>query len=217
MTLFQGHISKVKVTVNVAKISCPDWNFSLAYWIGIIIHTIIVYGPRVCHGTVSISHGQSHGAHISKCCVRDNFSWVSCITQFVFTQRCVVCPSQNFSVHKNKAPRLQKAIYRAPECNVPRFWRIGQDAEILLPVKFRWIPFSGFREVEKVSAKQRPGRPSCFIRSARKTHLGRGRWDLSSCQIPWNSIQRRSRKCFSKSETLGSHLVFPISPKNTTW
>ena len=42
--------------------------------------------------------------------------------------------------------------------------------EILLPVKFRSIPFSGFRgEVENVSANQRPGRPSCFFRSARKT------------------------------------------------
>ena len=37
------------------------------------------------------------------------------------------------------------------------------DIAILLPVKFRWIPFSGFRgEVENVSANQRPGRPSCF-------------------------------------------------------
>ena len=37
------------------------------------------------------------------------------------------------------------------------------DIKILLPVKFRWIPFSGFRgEVEIVSANQKPGRPSCF-------------------------------------------------------
>ena len=38
-----------------------------------------------------------------------------------------------------------------------------EGVEILLPVKFRCIPFSGFRgEVENVSARQRPGRPSCF-------------------------------------------------------
>ena len=37
------------------------------------------------------------------------------------------------------------------------------DVEILLPVKFHWILISGFRrEVENVSANQRPGRPSCF-------------------------------------------------------
>ena len=36
-----------------------------------------------------------------------------------------------------------------------------QDVEILLPVKFRRIPFSGFREeVENVSANHRPGRPA---------------------------------------------------------
>ena len=81
----------------------------------------------------------------------------------------------------------QRAAYRAPEYNVPPFWGIGQgghfclligpkntnleeDVEILLPVKFRWIPFSGFRgEVKNVSANQRPGRPSFFFRLARKT------------------------------------------------
>ena len=35
---------------------------------------------------------------------------------------------------------------------------------ILLPVKFRWIPFSSFRgEVENVWANKRPGRPSFFL------------------------------------------------------
>ena len=38
-----------------------------------------------------------------------------------------------------------------------------EDVEILLPVKFHWIPFSDYRaEVENVSANQRPGWPSCF-------------------------------------------------------
>ena len=42
-----------------------------------------------------------------------------------------------------------------------------EDIEILLPVKFHEIPFSGFKEeVKNVSANQRPGRPSCFFRSA---------------------------------------------------
>ena len=39
-----------------------------------------------------------------------------------------------------------------------------EDVKILLPIKFRWIPFSGFRgEVEIVSANQWPGRPSLFF------------------------------------------------------
>ena len=64
----------------------------------------------------------------------------------------------------------------------PKNTNLVEDIEILLPVKFRWIPFSGFRgEVENVSANQRPGRPSLF---------GRGRWDLASCQVSLNSVQR---------------------------
>ena len=59
-----------------------------------------------------------------------------------------------------------------------------EDVEILLPVKFCWIPFSSFRgEVENVSANQRPGRPSCFSDRPEKHKLGRGCWDLASCQV----------------------------------
>ena len=38
-----------------------------------------------------------------------------------------------------------------------------EGVEILLPIKFRRFPCSGFREVENVSANQRPGRPFCFF------------------------------------------------------
>ena len=91
--------------------------------------------------------------------------------------------------------------------------------EILLPVKILWFPFSGFREeVENVSANQRPGRPSCFSDRPEKHRLGRGRWDLASCQVSLNSVQhfqRRSRKCLSQSEPRVAILFFPIGPKNT--
>ena len=74
-----------------------------------------------------------------------------------------------------------------------------EDVEIYLPVKFRWIPFSGFRgEVKNVLANQRPGRPSFFSDRPEKHKLGRGLWDLASCQVSLNSVQqfqRRSRKC----------------------
>ena len=83
----------------------------------------------------------------------------------------------------------------------PKNTNLVEGVEILLPVKFRWIPFSGFRgEVENVSANQRPGRPSCFSDRPEKHKLGRGRWDLASCQVSLNSVQwfqRRSRKCES--------------------
>ena len=39
-----------------------------------------------------------------------------------------------------------------------------EGVEILLPIKFRRIPFSDFRgEVENVSTNQWPGRPFCFF------------------------------------------------------
>ena len=76
---------------------------------------------------------------------------------------------------RNSKQEAKRATYRAPEYNVAPFWRISQggylvfridpkntnlveDIEILLPVKFRWIPFSSFRgEVENVSANLRGG------------------------------------------------------------
>ena len=92
--------------------------------------------------------------------------------------------------------------------------------EVLLPVKFHWIPFSGFREVENVSANQRPGRPSCFSDLPEKHKLGRGRWYLAFCQVSLNSVQqfqRRSRKCLSQSEARVAILFFQSARKTQTW
>ena len=87
----------------------------------------------------------------------------------------------------------------------PKNTNLVEGVEILLSVKFRWIPFSGFREeVEKVSANQRPRRPSCFFDRLEKHKLGRGRWDLAFYQVSLNSVQRfqrRSRKCESLRRT----------------
>ena len=94
-----------------------------------------------------------------------------------------------------------------------------EDVEVLLPVKFRWIPISGYRgEVENVSANQRPGQPSCFSDRPEKHKLGRGHWDLASCQVSLNSIQlfqRRRRKCLSQSEARAAILFFRLARKNT--
>ena len=95
-----------------------------------------------------------------------------------------------------------------------------EDVEILLPVKFRWIPFSRFRrEVENVSSNQRP-EPSCFSDRPEKHKLGRGRWDLASRQVSLNSVQpfqRRSRKCLSQSEARAAILFFRSAWKTQTW
>ena len=96
----------------------------------------------------------------------------------------------------------------------PKNTNLVEDVEILLTVEFRWIPFSGFRwEVENVSANQRPGRPSCFSDQPENHKLGRGRWDLASCQVWLNSVQQS--KMSQPIRGQGGHLVFPISPKNT--
>ena len=77
----------------------------------------------------------------------------------------------------------------------PKNTNLVEDVEILLPVKFCWIPFSGFRgEVEIVSANQRPGWPSCFSDQPKKHKLGRGRWDLASCQVSLNCVQPFQRR-----------------------
>ena len=45
----------------------------------------------------------------------------------------------------------------------PKNTNLVEDIEIFFTVKFRWIPFNGFREeVENVLANQRLGRPSFF-------------------------------------------------------
>ena len=94
----------------------------------------------------------------------------------------------------------------------PKNTNLVKGVEILLPVKYRRIPFSGFRgEVENVSANQRPGRPSCFSDQSEKHKLGRGLWDLASYQVSLNSFQRferKSRKCLGQSEARAAILFF---------
>ena len=103
----------------------------------------------------------------------------------------------------------------------PKNTNLVEDIEILLPVKFRWIWFSSFREeVEDVSANQRPGWPSCFSDQPEKYKLGRGHWDVISCQVSLNSVQRfqrRSRKWLSQSEGRAAILFFRSARKTQTW
>ena len=97
-----------------------------------------------------------------------------------------------------------------------------EDVEILFPVKFSWIPVSGFRrEVKNVSVNQRPGHPSCFSDWPEKHKLGRKPWDLASWQLSLYFVQRfqrRSRKCPSQSEARAAILFFFRSARKTqTW
>ena len=71
-----------------------------------------------------------------------------------------------------------------------------------------------------MSANQRPGQPYFFSDRPEKHKLGRGHWDLASCQVSLNSIQqfqRRSGKCLSQSEAKAAILYFRSARKTQTW
>ena len=93
--------------------------------------------------------------------------------------------------------------------------------EILLPVRFHWILFSGFRgEVQNVWANQRSGRPSCFSDQPEKHKVGRWCWDFASFKVSLNSVQRfprRSQKCLSQSEARAAILFVRSSRKTQAW
>ena len=80
-----------------------------------------------------------------------------------------------------------------------------EDVEILLPAKFRCIPFSGIRgEKSKMSQTIRgQGDHFVFPIGPKKHKLDRGHWDIFSCQLFLNYVQRflrRSWKCLIQSE-----------------
>ena len=130
-------------------------------------------------------------------------------------------PIQRFQRRSRKCLSQSEARAAILFFRSARKTNLVEVVKILLPVKFRWIPFSGFRgEVENVSANQRPGQPSCFSDRPKKHKLGRGRWDFASCQVSLNSIQRfqrRSQKCLSQSEARAAILFFRSARKTQTW
>ena len=105
--------------------------------------------------------------------------------------------------------------------SAPKNTNLVEDIEMLLPVKFRWILFSGFRgEVKKCLGQSEARAAILFFRLALKHKLGRGRWDLASCQVSLNSVQRfkrTSRKCLSQSEARAAILFFRSARKTQTW
>ena len=103
----------------------------------------------------------------------------------------------------------------------PKNTNFVEDVKILVPVKFCWIPFSGFRrEVKNVSANQRPWRPCCFSDQPEKHNFGRGRWDLASSQVSLNSVQRfqrRSRKCENLTTDDGQRTITIVHLSLRLW
>ena len=68
--------------------------------------------------------------------------------------------------------------------------------------------------------RNRPRRTFLFTDWPEKYKLGRGCWDLASCQVSLNSVQwfqRRSRKCLSQSEARAAILFLRSARKTQTW
>ena len=95
--------------------------------------------------------------------------------------------------------------------NRPENTNLVEGFEILLPIKFGWIWFSGFRgEVENVSANQRPGRPSSFLIGPKNTNLVEGVEILLPVKFPWIPFSSFYREVenVSANQRPGGHLVF---------
>ena len=129
-------------------------------------------------------------------------------------------PLKSVQRFQSKSPKcLSQSEAGWPSCFFigPKNTNVVEDVKILLPVKFRWIPFSDCRgEVENVSTNQRPGCHPLFP-ITRKHKLSRVRLDLVFHQVPLNSVQRfqmRIRKWLSQSE-VGRPSCFSIGLKNT--
>ena len=76
---------------------------------------------------------------------------------------------------------------------------------------------------EKLKMSQ-PTRGQCghlvFPIVLKKNKLGRGRWNLASCQVSLNPVQqfqRTSRKCISQSEARAAILFYRTVWKTQTW
>ena len=98
--------------------------------------------------------------------------------------------------------------------------KISTSSTILLPVKFRWIPFSGFRgEVENVLANQRPGRPSFFSIGLKNTNLIEDIVILRPVKFRWIPFTgfKGELKMSRPIRGQSGHLVYLICPKTHTW
>ena len=95
----------------------------------------------------------------------------------------------------------------------PKNTNLVVDVEILLPLKFRWIPFNGFRgEVEKCLSLSEARAAILFFGSARKTQTWKS-WDLASCKVSLNSVQRSESirdqgQCCRNSSDLSDNRTF---------
>ena len=80
-------------------------------------------------------------------------------------------------------------------------------------ISFTWVQCA-------TSFRNRPRRTFLFTDRSEKHKLCRGHWDLASCQVSLNSVQRfqrRSGKCLSQSAARAAILFFRSARITKTW
>ena len=98
----------------------------------------------------------------------------------------------------------------------PKNTNLVEGVEILIPVRFPWIPFSGFRkEVENVSANQRPDGHLVFPIGPKNTNLVEGVEILLPVKIRWIPFSGfyREVKNVSANQRPGRPSCFSDRPK----
>ena len=99
----------------------------------------------------------------------------------------------------------------------PKNANLAKDVEILFPLKFHWIPFHGFRDVENVSANQRPCGHLVF-RSARKnTNLVEDVKILLPVKIRWIPVSGLKREVENGSANQMPSCFFRSAQKTQSW
>ena len=77
----------------------------------------------------------------------------------------------------------------------PKNTDLVEDVEILLPVKFGWIPFSSFREVKSVSATRGPGGCLGFPIGPKNTNLIEDVVILLTVKFRWITFSDYRKEC----------------------
>ena len=143
----------------------------------------------------------------------------------------------SYNKHRRKQ-EAQRATYSAPQYNVPAFRQISQGRNFCLLIGLKNSNFSTsstkfvfFRPIGKTRWPPWPligwdiFHFSSETAERNSTKLdrkqdGRRRWDLASCRVSLNSVQRfhrRSGKCLSQSEARAAILFFRSARKTQTW
>ena len=95
------------------------------------------------------------------------------------------------------------------------------DVEILLPLKFHWFPFRGFRgEVKNVTANQKPGRSSwVFDLHEKKTNAGEFLEILLPVKLRWILFSgfRGEVENVSANQRPGQSSLFLMARKTHNW